>query len=174
MTTLVTIVMLLFAAVMFLLAALRRSVRPKPQFAVTPEWLEELSVDRYRPMLRLLSGEDLRFLRSQPGFKPSMEWKLRQQRCAVFARYVENLRADFQHAVLALTMLMMQSRHDRPELAAALLRPQLQFAAGLLLVRVQMLLYRYGFGTVQVGSLLRVFDTMRIELRAAAPAALAA
>ncbi len=170
MIILVAIVTLLVALTILLVAALLRPVRPKPEFAVTPEWIAELSLERYRPMLRLLCGDDLRFLRSQPGFKACMEWKLRQQRCAVFATYIQNLRSDFQQAVLALTLVMMQSRHDRPELAAALLRPQIQFAAGLLLVRVQMLLYRYGLGTVEVGGLLRVFDLMRVELRAVAPA----
>ena len=32
---------------------------------LTAEWIGELSVERYRPMMRLLDGADLEFLRSR-------------------------------------------------------------------------------------------------------------
>ena len=62
---------------------------------VTAEWIDELSIERYRPMIRLLDGQDLEFLRSQPGFNAAMASKLRVQRCQIFKGYLKCLEADF-------------------------------------------------------------------------------
>ena len=58
---------------------------------LTAEWIDELSIERYRPMMRLLDGGDLEFLRSQPGFTPRMATKLRAQRCQIFRGYLRCL-----------------------------------------------------------------------------------
>src|ERR1035437_5554731 len=54
---------------------------------VTAGWIDDLSTDRYRPMMRLLDSRDIEFLRSQAGFTPKMESKLRAQRCQIFRGY---------------------------------------------------------------------------------------
>ena len=58
---------------------------PRQQLPVTAEWIDELSIERYRPMMRLLDSGDIEFLRAQPGFTPKMVTKLRAQRCQIFA-----------------------------------------------------------------------------------------
>ena len=60
------------------------------------EALAELSVDRYRPMLRLLNDDDLRFLRVQPGFTPDMARSYARQRCKIFRGYLKCLETDFR------------------------------------------------------------------------------
>ena len=139
---------------------------------VTAEWIDELSVESYRPMVRLLDGEDLAFLRSQPGFTPQMAANLRVQRCQIFRGYLRCLNADFSRICGAIKVLMVQSRSDRPDLAAALLRSQANFACGMAIVHFRLFLYRYGVGTVDVSSLMRIFDGMRLELRSLVPATL--
>src|SRR4051794_14628140 len=99
---------------------------------VTSEWIDELSVERYRPMLRLLDGQDLEFLKAQPGFTPGMASKLRVQRCKVFRSYLRCLAGDFSRVCGAIKLLMLHSRRDRPDLAAALVRHQIIFAVGLI------------------------------------------
>jgi hypothetical protein len=49
------------------IATLRRRTSLLPM-----DWVLDLSVDRYRPMFRLLEQEDIRFLRSQPGATPAL------------------------------------------------------------------------------------------------------
>ena len=100
---------------------------------VTAEWIDELSVERYRPMLRLLDSRDLDFLKSQPGFTPSMAEKLRKQRCQVFRGYLRCLCADFSRICAAIKLLMLHSRRDRPDLAGILVRNQMLFAVGMYL-----------------------------------------
>ena len=140
---------------------------------VTAEWIEGLSIDRYRPMLRLLDSSDLGFLRAQPGFKPQMETRLRIQRCRLFRDYLRNLEQDFRRISTALKILMVQSAQDRPDLASVLLRNQMTFAYGMMMVQCQLWCYRYGLGTVDIAGLLKLFDGMRLELRTLVPCELA-
>jgi hypothetical protein len=138
---------------------------------VTAEWIDELSVERYRPMLRLLDGSDLEFLRSQPGFNSAMATKLRVQRCQIFRGYLRCLDADFGRVCGAIKVLMLQSRNDRPDLAAALIKNQATFFYGMFMVNTRLTLYRYGICQVDVTRLVSLFDSMRIELRTMVPAA---
>jgi hypothetical protein len=141
---------------------------------VTAEWIDELSMERYKPMLRLLDGEDLQFLRSQPGFTPRMAARLRAQRCQVFRGYLRCLSSDFGRICTAIKLMMLHSRRDRPDLAAVLVRSQVVFATSMLVVYGRLYLYRFGVCGVDVSSLVRTFDSMRVELRQLVPATMAA
>jgi len=136
------------------------------------EWIDELSVERYRPMMRLLDGADLEFLRSQPGFTPRMATKLRVQRCQIFRGYLRCLNGDFQRVCAAIKILMVQSRQDRPDLAGLLVQQQMRFACEMGLVYFRLVLYRWGVCGVDVTSLVKNFDLMRLELRSLVPATL--
>ena len=139
---------------------------------VTAEWIDELSTDRYRPMMRLLDPREIEFLRSQGGFTPQKESKLRAQRCQIFRGYLRCLEMDFQRVCRALNLVLVQSQQDRPDLSAILVHHQILFATGLLAVRFRLFLYRWGIGTVDVNPLVQIFDVMRIELRNLVPAAM--
>jgi hypothetical protein len=141
---------------------------------LTAEWIGELSVERYRPMMRLLDGADLEFLRSQPGFKPEMARRIRYQRCQIFAGYLHCLSSDFRRVCSAIHLLMLHSGHDRPDLAAILVRHQVMFAAGMLVIHARLLLYGWGICGVDVNSVVKIFDVMQLELRSLVPAAVAA
>jgi hypothetical protein len=153
-----------------LLRAIRRLAKPNGRLPVTAEWIDELSVERYRPMMRLLDQRDIQFLRAQPGFTPAMVRKLRSQRAQVFKGYLRCLSLDFSRICAAIKLLMLQSRRDRPELAEALVRHQFLFASGMLTVHCRLLLYRFGIGTVDVTALVKIFDITRAELRSMVPA----
>ena len=140
---------------------------------VTAEWIDELSIERYRPMMRLLDGGDVAFLRTQPGFTPKMAAKLRQQRCQIFQGYLRCLNCDFARVCTAIKLVMLNSKHDRPDLATALLRHQATFAAGILAVHFRLFLYRWGICGVEVEGLVHTFDQMRHELRTLVPSATA-
>ena len=141
---------------------------------LTPEWIDELSIERYRPMLHLLDAGDLKFLRSQPGFTPGMAAKLRLERSQVFRGYLRCLRTDFQRVCAAHKLLMLHSRYDRPDLAGVLVHRQLMFECGMLLVSSRLFLYRWGLCGVDVTDLVKIFDLMRLELKRMVPATLAA
>jgi hypothetical protein len=137
---------------------------------VTAEWIEELSLERYRPMLRLLEPQDLEYLRAQPGFTPRMARKLRTQRYHIFRGYLRSLSMDFRRISTALKLLLLQSGQDRPDLAGILLRHQVNFVCSLVVVHFRLALYRLGAGSVSAASLVEVFNRMQGELRDLMPA----
>ena len=137
---------------------------------VTSEWIEDLSLDRYRPMLRMLDGDDIEFLRSQPGFTPAMATKLRAQRTQIFRGYLKSLETDFARVCSAIKLIMVQCKTDRPELAETLLQQQLSFACSMFGVRLRLQLYSWGICGVDVSQLVKLFDSMRLELRTLVPA----
>ena len=136
----------------------------------TSEWVDELSIDRYQPMLRLLDEGDFAFLRTQPGFTPEKAAKVRIDRCRLFQKYLYSLEEDFKRICMALKVLTVQSKHDRPDLASLLLWNQITFAYGMTMAEFRLVCYRYGLGTVDVSGLVKLFDGIRLQLRTMVPA----
>src|SRR5260370_42451301 len=101
---------------------------------VTAEGIDELSADSYRPMTRLLDSRDIEFLRSQAGYTPKMETKLRPQRCQIFRGYLRCLDMDFKRVCTALKVVLVQSAQDRPALSAVVVHHRIMFVSGLLSV----------------------------------------
>jgi hypothetical protein len=149
---------------------LARDFASPQRLPVTADWIDELSVERYRPMLRLLSQEDLQLLRKQPGCTPQMVAAFRIQRAQIFRMYLHQLESDFKRLCMALKVVMVQSKYDRPDLALVLLQNQVTFVYGLTMVRFQSACYRYGIGAVDVTYLLKRIDGLRLELRTLVPA----
>jgi len=151
-----------------LVIAIRTLAFPSVTLPVTTDWIDELSIERYRPMLRLLDDEELRFLRSQPGFTPKIVAQFRRQRCQIFRGCLRSLSIDFGRICMALKLLMLQASTDRPDLASALIRGQVAFACGVLVVHVRLALYTCGIGTVDVTELVKsiqdLFDGRVIAL----------
>jgi len=113
---------------------LRRVATPQALLPVTAGWIDEQSLERYRPLAQLLSEDDLESLRSRPGFTPHMIAGLRAQRCQIFRGYLRGLSQDFERVCVALRIVLVQSGHDRPDLASTLLREQWRFAVNMFAV----------------------------------------
>ena len=152
----------------------RRIACPQVELPATLEWIDELSTERYRPMLRLLGEEELRFIQRQAGFTPSLEAQFRRQRCEIFRGYLRSLSRDFNRVSIALKLLMVQASADRPDLAAALVRTRIAFTFAIMGAHLHLVLYSFGLGSVNASELLRLFDGMRLELRSLVPCDLSA
>lgn len=157
-----------------LVLAIRKMAYPAVVLPATLDWIDELSTERYRPMLRLLSGEELQFLSRQPGFTPKLAAQFRRQRCEIFRGYLRSLSRDFNRVSIALKLLMVQATSDRPDLAATLVRSRLEFTLALLGAHMHLALYSHGLGRVNAAELLRLFDGMRLELRTLVPSEMSA
>lgn len=157
-----------------LVVMVRRLACPQVALPATLDWIEELSTQRYQPMLRLLGEEELSFVRRQPGFTPRMEAQFRRQRCEVFRGYLSSLSSDFNRVSIALKLLMVQASTDRPDLAAVLVRTQIEFTFALMVAHFHALLYSFGYGTVNASQLLQLFNSMRVELRTLVPCEMSA
>src|SRR5579884_2653909 len=73
---------------------------------------------RYRPMLRLLSEEDL----AVAAGNPSLVRKLRSERRRLFRGYLHCVERDYGRLLAGIRMAMVQAHTDRRDLARALAR----------------------------------------------------
>ena|ERR1035438_5941633 len=129
----------LIGLVLVLLKLTRHFATPQ-DLPFTAGWIDTLSIDRYRPMLRLLDEPDGR---TQPGLTPKMAAKLRIQRCQIIRAYLDSVNDDFKQVCMAIKVLMVQSKRDRPDLASVLVRSQIKFASAVLMVQLHLVWYRY-------------------------------
>jgi hypothetical protein len=148
----------------------RRLIAGPKSLPVSVNWINDLSVARYRPMERLLSEDDYRFLASQPGFDKRTLRRIRAERRKVFRGYLACLSRDFSLVGAALRLMVMYSAQDRPDLAGILYKQQALFAFGMLAVQWRLLLHTCGLGTVDVSGLVHAMESMRMELRLMIPA----
>jgi hypothetical protein len=141
---------------------------------VDPEWAHNFSPRVYHPMERLLSEEDILFIRSQPGYDPAIERTLRKNRRRVFRSYLRALGKDFSRLHLALRLSVLASPVDRSDLAMILVRQRVIFLVGLSLAHIRLSLYGLGLSNVNVRGLISTLETMRSELGSLSPMATAA
>jgi len=143
-----------------LVIAIRTLAFPCVTLPATTDWIDELSIECYRPMLGLLDDEELRFLRSQQDFTPKIAAQFRRQRCQILRGCLRSLSIDFGRICMALKLLMLQASTDRPDLASALIRGQVAFARGMVMVHVQLALYSWDIGTVDVTELVKAVQDL--------------
>jgi hypothetical protein len=170
MVTLIAAV-IVFALIAALLAILlRKLIAPATVTACDPAWLEEFSIQKYRPMMRLLSEDDYEFLSTQSGYDPKIARKLRMERRRIFRSYLSNLVRDFDRLHLAARMALVYSAEDRPELASKLMKQRLLFSFAVCSVEARLLLHTAGLGTVDVHGLLGTLDGIHAEISGLMPA----
>lgn len=121
---------------------------------------------RYRPMLRLLSDEDFRFVSANPSLRRT----LRAQRRRLFRGYLRCLTRDYGSLLAGLRHAIVQSETDRPDLARALMRNRFHFALAACNAEIRVFLYSAGIGKADISGLIGAFDALRALQSAAAPA----
>ena len=144
---------------------IHRLVSPSRLELVSAEWLSRFSVAKYRPMARLFSEEDYRYLAVQKGYSPKLAKRLRSERILVFRGYLAYLKSDFRRLEAALNLYMADSRTDRPDLAKEILKRRMRFTFSVLAVEFRLLLYGVGLGGASVVALVDSLDDMRVHLR---------
>ena len=73
--------------------------------------------------------------------------KLRIQRCHLVREHLRHLKNDFKLICMALKVIIVESRHDRPDLAWALVRNQITFTHRMMIFRIHLVCFRYGLGS---------------------------
>jgi hypothetical protein len=127
-------------------------------------------VDRYRPMLRLLSNDDLNFVAAHPALRAKMGARRRE----IFRGYVRCLTKDYARLLGSIRRLMVESGVDRPDLAKALAKNRLVFALALCRIDVRLRLHALGLGNVDVSGLVEALDALRGTVNVMTPALTAA
>ena len=129
--------------------------------SVPPEVLQEFSVERYRPMFRLLDDSDCQFILAEFPTQSHLLGRFRAERRALFRIYLRDLGAHHARIVGAIRNLLIESQLDRPDLAKALYRCQLMYALAMLSIEFRWLLHAMGIGTVDVRSLVAAVEGLQ-------------
>jgi len=129
------------------------------------EALQRFSTESYRPMERLLSLDDIEFLRSQTGYERRIEKNLMRARRRVFRSYLRAMGKDFNRLHLVLRLMVLHAKQDRSDLAVVLVRQKALFFVALAFAHVRLSLHALGIGTVDVGGMVRTLDALRLELK---------
>ena len=159
---------LFLIAVALALVARKMAGRAK-RVEFDPSWLEDFSISKYRPMLRLLSEDDYEFLASQAGYQGKIASQLRSERRKVFRAYLRNLVRDFHRLHYVAKMMAVHSAKDRPDFAVALLKQRLTFSAAVASLKVRLVLHAVGIGAVDVRNLIDSLDHMRTNVHSLIP-----
>jgi hypothetical protein len=129
-----------------------------------------LAADRYRPMLRLLSDDDLAFV-SADG---KLRRMLRARRRELFRGYLRCLTRDYAHLLAGVREAMVHSGADRPDLAKALAKNRMLFAMSVCKVEFRLALHATGVGNVEISGLVQALEVLRGQVRVLSAASLAA
>jgi hypothetical protein len=129
--------------------------------------LPVISADRYRPMLRLLSDEDLSFVSANANLHRT----LRTRRRELFRSYLRCLTRDYTHLLAGVRHAMVQSGLDRPDLARALAKNRPLFVMAIYKVEFRLALHAVGMGKVEITGLVEALESLRsqVSMISAAP-----
>jgi hypothetical protein len=119
--------------------------------------LPVLGADRYRPMLRLLSNDDLAFVSADSKLKRT----LRARRRDLFRGYLRCLTADYARLLAGVREVMVHSGADRPDLARALAKNRVFFAIAICKVEFRLALHATGVGNVDIPGLVDALEALR-------------
>ena len=100
----------------------------------------------YKPMLRLLSTDDLQFVSAAPQLKKH----LRASRRRIFRAYLRCLCKDYSRLFGGVQWIMVNSAVDRPDLALLLARQRRSFAVAMCRIEWMLALHAMGFDNVKV------------------------
>jgi hypothetical protein len=129
-----------------------------------------LGVDRYRPMLRLLSDTDL----ASVSLDARLKKQFRAKRRDLFRGYLRCLTRDYAMLLAGVRDAMVKSGTDRPDLARALARNRVLFALAICKVEFRLALHATGAGKVDISGLVDAVEALRSQVSVLAPATMAA
>jgi hypothetical protein len=123
-----------------------------------------VSMDRYRPMLRLLSDEDLMFVSANAHLSKT----LRATRRQLFRGYLNCMTRDYSRLLGGVRAVMAQAGIDRPDLAKALVKNRALFAIAVCKVEFRLTLHAAGVGKVDISALVGAMETLSSQVRSLA------
>jgi hypothetical protein len=125
---------------------------------------EGFSFDRYAPMTRLATDEDLVYLAAQPGYRPEIGSRLRRDRRRIFGMYLHALAHDFHRWHSMAWRRATKSQEQEARLLRLLMRQELTFWRAVVTIEVRLLLPKTELSHVDVRGLMRSMAAMRREL----------
>jgi hypothetical protein len=154
-------VSLALLSIVTIFAALFVALFRRAPGAPDPGWLDEFTIERYRPLERLLDPGDMQFVKCHSGYTPSLGKKLASSRRAAARLFLTELTSDFDRMVRLGREMLVASRQDRPDLLSTLVRQWAAFHFRIFVLRVRLVLAPLGLAPRQPIGLLEALAQMR-------------
>lgn len=133
---------------------------------------EECSLERYRPLARLLAREDADFLRQNTICpKVAARWERSQGR--IIRLYLKELAADFHRLHANARVLVAESPEQYAGLVPFLFRQQFTFWRTLAMIELRWALGGWKVGKIPLEELVRVIEAIQREISRVAAASAA-
>jgi hypothetical protein len=130
----------------------------------------EFSRARYEPMVRLMSDEDLQFLKAQPGFRPEIAKKFSRERRRIFRLYLEELARDFHRLHAHTRSIVAALPAEQSPLVGMLIKQQFRFWYELTAVEMRLSLDAIGLGSLDARGLVDALANMHADISRASVA----
>ena len=124
----------------------------------------EFCAARYEPMMRLISEEDLLFLKSQPGFRPEIGRKFCRERRRIFRMYLQELTGDFHRLHAHARAIVASLPADHSPLVGMLIRQQVRFRYEMTAIEIRLSLNLMGTGSIRARALVEALAAMHAEI----------
>jgi hypothetical protein len=124
----------------------------------------EFFPDRYEPMVRLMTDDDLNFLRRTTCLRSGVVARWDRARRRVFRLYLKDLAGDFRCLHTEARALVAESPEQYSDLVGVLMRQQVTFWRVMAGVRVRLALGGLGVGRADIRGLIDVIEAMRLEI----------
>jgi hypothetical protein len=120
---------------------------------------------RYAVLSRLLSGKDITFLRTLPGYKPAIERKLRRDRRRIFRLYLKEMVGDYRQILrLARVRPLRDLGRVSDDATKRIMAQALRFRWQLLVVATEFILHGLHLDVVNPSKLVRSLIAMHKAL----------
>jgi hypothetical protein len=129
----------------------------------------EFSLARYQPMARLLSQEDLEFVKAQPGYRPEIGKKFSRERRRIFRMYLEELARDYHRMHAQARAIVASLPAENAALVGVLIRQKYRFWMEMIALEAHL---TFSLGAVDVSGLVNAVASMHAQINSlSAPAA---
>lgn len=134
----------------------------RPRFSA--EWWNHFSVERYRPLERLLDERDFAYLRTIPGYDAGVERRLRSERLRVCRLYLRDMKDDFGRLQAVGQALIVAGRADAG-FQEDLFQQKVAFTRAWWLVRIELAGARLGIARVDARRLVATMDATAVKFQ---------
>jgi hypothetical protein len=125
---------------------------------------DSFSIERYEPMLRLLSAEDMDFLRRTAGSDPKISTEWEKQRRRILRLYLNELCGDFRRLHARARMLAAEAPSTDSEMVSGLIRQQVRFWRAIAGIELRLLLSSSGLTKVDARILIAALNDMNTRV----------
>lgn len=141
-----------------------RLVRTRKVFDVDLGWWQSFNPERYEPVGRLLSEQDIDYVAGLAGCDRRMAAEFKRQRVRLMRRYLREMSADFDR-LQALGQLMVEAGTAGRELREQLFEQRLRFTLSMVSAQLQIAGFSAGISRVDTTGLVGALNGLAAGVR---------